>query len=286
MLLNGQITAGTLVLFLAVSSGLVAALTAMHFQIEQLQEAAAAHARMATVTAGVPEDLAESAPAPASGPIAIRDLGFSHAGSSDTLDGLDLAIAAHEHLAIIGRSGEGKTTLAQLLARLHAPDRGSILLDGTAAQDLPLDAYRRCVVLVPHATQIFSASLRDNVRLWNAAVSDAEVDAALARAGLDIDPETLVGERGNPLSAGQRQRVGLARVFLRRPAVLILDEATSALDAESEAAVLHNIREMMFGRILIVITHRAQVAAGFDRIVRIKGGRVSADDRRVARRAG
>jgi ABC-type multidrug transport system fused ATPase/permease subunit len=272
------------VLFLAVSSGLVAALTAMHFQIEQLQEAAAAHARMRTVTAGVPEDLAGTAPAPVGGPIAIRDLGFAHPGAAETLDGVDLAIGAREHLAIIGRSGEGKTTLAQVLARLHAPDRGTILLDGTAAHDLPLDAYRRAVVLVPHATQIFSATLRDNVRLWNDAVSDAEVDAALARAGLDLDPELLVGERGNPLSAGQRQRVGLARVFLRRPAMLILDEATSALDVESETAVLANIREMMRGRILVVITHRAQVAASFDRIVRIEAGRVSADDRRVERR--
>jgi ATP-binding cassette, subfamily B, bacterial len=160
---------------------------------------------------------------------------------------------------------------------------GQILLDGVAAGAMPVDCHRRRVLLVPHAVEVFSASVRDNVRLWDPGLTDADVSAALARAQLAETvaafPDglnTILGARGNPLSDGQRQRLNLARIFLRSPDILILDEATSALDIETEQEVLAQVRDFMRGRVLIVITHREHVAARFDRIVRMDRGRVAA----------
>lgn len=286
MLIQGQITAGTLVLFLSVSAGLIAALTALHFELQQFQQAAAALARLRTVTGGRPETLEDDAqrnvPTQIQGGIATTDLCFRHDGSAfATLDHLTLRIDAKEHVAIVAPSGAGKTTLAYLLARLYDPATGSIALGGTPAGAVPLGYYRRQVLLVSHAVEVFSASVRDNVRLWNESVSDAQVRAALDAAGLaetvgrfDEGLDAMLGPRGNPLSAGQRQRLGLARVFLRSPEVLILDEATSALDVESERLVLQNIRRLMRDGILVVITHRDRIAASLDRVIRVREGAV------------
>ncbi len=285
MLIAGGITAGTLVLFLSVSAGVVAALTALHFELQQLQQAGAALSRMHAVTASEPEQLDENPqdlPTIASGAVEAEDLKFRHRGANAaTLAGLSLKIRPGEHVAIVARSGEGKTTLAYLLARLHEPDGGTVFAAGVPAAAMPLARWRSGVVLMSHAVQVFGASVRDNVRLWDDSVSDAKVREALALAELaaTVDGfadglDTKLGERGNPLSAGQRQRLGLARIFLRAPEVLILDEATSALDAETERLVLDNVRRLMRGRILIVITHRLEVAARLDRIIRMAGGRV------------
>jgi ATP-binding cassette, subfamily B, bacterial len=288
MLVAGQVTAGTLVLFLAVSSGLVAALGAMHFQIEQFQEAAAALARMAEVTAGEPERLDDpAADLPPVGAITVSAASFRHPGSAaDTLDRVDLDIAPGEHIAIVGPSGEGKTTLAFLLARLHEPHGGAILLNGEPAGNHPLGPYRCRVILVPHVVEVFSASVRDNVRLWDESVPDTQVRGALAAAGLgdlvdgfEAGLDTILGTRGNPLSAGQRQRLGIARALLRFPDVLILDEATSALDSATEENVLRNVRAAMHGGSLVLVTHRENVAASLDRVVRIENGRVNSGNR-------
>jgi ABC-type bacteriocin/lantibiotic exporter with double-glycine peptidase domain len=290
MLIAGQLTAGTLVLFLSVSGGLVASLTAIHFEIERFQDAAAAVTRMRTVSSGQPEPLPDrrdaEPPSAHESPVstlAAADVDFRHHGAAaETLDRLNLTIRAGEHIAIVARSGEGKTTLAYLLARLYEPTGGVILTDAGPSTATPLDRHRRKVIVVPHVVDVFSASVRDNVRLWDPEVSDAAIRSALALAGLADTVDafagglgTVLGTRGNPLSAGQRQRLGLARAFLRSPDVLILDEATSALDAETERQVLDNVRAFMRDRILIAITHRAHIAASLDRIVRMVNGRAA-----------
>lgn len=281
MLVAGQLSAGSLVLFLSVSGGLVAALSAAHALVQELHQARASLGRMRALTGAAPEVLGDTENAmPAEAALRGERLRFTHAGSATpTLDGLELAIRPGEHVAIVGRSGEGKTTLAHVLARLLEAEAGDIGLGDGASGGL--DAHRRAVLLVPHEIAVFSASLRENVRLWDSGVDDAAVRAALERAGLGTllaqfadGLETELGARGNPLSAGQRQRLGLARMFLRRPAVLILDEATSALDARTEREVLDNVREYMRGRIVIAITHREAVAASFDRVLRMRGGRL------------
>ena len=286
MLIAGTLSAGDLLLFLSVSAGLGGSLGALHSHMREWQEARSALDRMRSLGVGRPEPLeddpGQTPSAPASFPVKIEDLGFRHAGAAqDTLGGLELRIAAGEHVAIVGRSGEGKTTLAHLLARLHDPDLGSIAV---GAETMPLDRHRRAVLLVPHIASVFNASVRDNVRLWDETIGDATVWQALEQASLRqqvmVWAEGLdapLGANGNPLSAGQQQRLALARVFTRRPEVLILDEATSALDARTEREVLDNLRIFMRGRVMIVITHRDAVAATFDRVLRVVKGRVEED---------
>lgn len=282
MLIAGEVTAGTLVLFLSISSGLVSSLSAIHFQIEQFQEAAAALGRMCDVTAGTPEWLDDMEPPPSPvREIALAGLSYRHEGTAtNTLDDVSLRFASGEHVAIVGPSGEGKTTLAYVLARLHEADSGAIFINGAPAGAYPLGAYRRRVVLVPHTVDVFSATVRDNVRMWDAAVSDEQVWQALTAADLaetverfEQGVDALLGTRGNPLSAGQKQRLGIARALLRVPDVLILDEATSALDDATEDIVLRNVRRLMRDRNLILITHREHIARGLDRIVPIDGSR-------------
>ena len=279
LVIDGSLTAGTFVMFLAIVPGFSGILSALHSEAEKLGHASAALTRMRQVASADQELLSEGAVSRfAVDPVArleLRNLGFRHHGSAlDTLAGIDMAILAGEHVAIMGPSGRGKTTLNALLARLHEPQDGEIVIDGDPVTASDLSEHRRRLLLLPHSIAVFSASLRENVRLWDEEVPDDLIIAALERAQLRLDSalfpqelETILGERGNPLSAGQRQRLGLARVFLRKPAILIVDEATSSLDHETEQAVLANLRQHMAGRILLFVTHRRQIADTLDRII-------------------
>lgn len=281
LVIDGSLTAGAFVMFLAIVPGFSGILSALHSEAEKLGHASAALTRMRQVASADQELLSEGAVSRfAVDPVTrleLRNLGFRHRGSAlDTLTGIDMAVLAGEHIAIMGPSGRGKTTLNALLARLHEPQDGEIVIDGDPVTASDLSEHRRRLLLLPHSIAVFSASLRENVRLWDEEVSDDLIIAALERAQLGLAsalfPEglaTILGERGNPLSAGQRQRLGLARVFLRKPAVLIVDEATSSLDHDTERAVLTNLRQHMAGRILLFVTHRRQIADTLDRIVYI-----------------
>ena len=276
---RGEVTAGGIVVFLSLSGGLTAALVALFDGARRFHEARASVDRLARLAAHAPE-IAPGAPDPA--PLAAsglvgEGLAVVHsAGTSPVFTDLSLTVAPGEHIAVVGRSGGGKTTLALALARLLVARTGRVTVAGDT---LPLADHRAAVLLVPHQVALYSATLRDNVGLWDPAVRDEDVAAALTRAGLgpflagsSDGLDTILGNRGLKLSAGQRQRIALARVFLRRPAILILDEATSALDPETEAQVLANLRQTMRGRNLIVVTHREAVAATFDRVLRLDDG--------------
>ena len=281
LVIDGSLTAGAFVMFLAIVPGFSGILSALHSEAEKLGHASAALTRMRQVASADQELLSEgtvsrSAVDPVTR-LELRNLGFRHRDSAlDTLTGIDMSVLAGEHVAIMGPSGRGKTTLNALLARLHEPQDGEIVIDGDPVTASDLSEHRRRLLLLPHSIAVFSASLRENVRLWDEDISDDLAIAALERAQLGLAPalfpeglDTVLGERGNPLSAGQRQRLGLARVFLRKPAILIVDEATSSLDHETEQAVLTNLRQHMAGRILLFVTHRRQIADTLDRIVYI-----------------
>ena len=282
MLAQGSLPVAALMLFLAVSAGLAGALSALNGNLQEMAHARSAATRLASLAGAAPE--AADGPRPDSAParLAAEHLTYRHdATAPDVLSGLDLILPPGAHIALVGPSGEGKTTLALLLAQLLDPDAGRVMLDNEAG---PQDQHRNSVVLVPHTTSLFSASLRENIRLWDSGIDDARLFQALEAACLDTlvqswptGLDTALGAHGAPLSAGQLQRLGIARAILRRPAVLILDEATSALDSETEAAILTNLRCFMAGRGMIVITHRAAVAARFDRTLRLRDGRLSVD---------
>ena len=279
LVIGGSLTAGAFVMFLAIVPGFSSILSTLHSEVEKLGHAAAALTRMRQVASAEEEILSEGGPnrlpvEPVQR-LEMRNVGFRHRGSaSDTLTRIDIAISAGEHVAIVGPSGRGKTTLNALLARLYEPQDGEIFIDGLPITTAGLSEHRRRILLLPHSIAVFSASLRENVRLWDEGFTDDQIAGALEAAKLGLAsgvfPEgldTVLGERGNPLSAGQRQRLGLARVFLRQPAILIVDEATSSLDQETESAVLANLRRHMNGRILLFITHRQQVAETLDRVI-------------------
>ncbi|MDP2055293.1 MAG: ATP-binding cassette domain-containing protein, partial [Acidobacteriota bacterium] len=177
--------------------------------------------------------------------------------------------------------GVGKSTLAYLATRLLDPDSGVVRLDGHDLRDLQLDDLRRHVVLVEQEPTLFHASVADNIRYVRPAATDAEVMRAAEAAGiarfiaaLPSGFATLVGERGLALSAGERQRIALARAFLADPAVLVLDEPTAALDAIAQRQVIDGYQAVMKGRTTLLITHRRELAMAADRVVVLEGARV------------
>ena len=197
------------------------------------------------------------------------------------LDGITLEIAAGETVALVGPSGAGKTTLFQLLLRLHDPESGSIRFDGVDLRDLDLAELRGAIGLVAQDSVVFSADAMENIRYGRLDATDAEVieaaKAANAHEFIERLPDryrTFLGERGVRLSGGQRQRIAIARALLRNPSLLLLDEATSALDAESERAVQAALERAMQGRTTIVIAHRLSTVVGADRIVVLDRGRI------------
>ena len=217
------------------------------------------------------------------GALAVRGVSYRYSPlSQPAVIDVDVRIGAGEHVAIVGASGSGKTTLALLLASLYDPSAGTITLDGHPVRNYDRDALRGRVGVVAQGTALFSATIRDNIILGRAWLSDADVTAAAGIAQLHADVQqlpsgydTLLGNGGTGLSGGQRQRVALARALAGNPGLLILDEATSALDAATERKVQQAIQQLDCTR--ITIAHRLTAAALADRVLVMQAGEVVAD---------
>ena len=200
------------------------------------------------------------------------------------LDRLNLHIGAGERIAVVGRTGCGKTTLARLLLRFYDRQDGVISVDGHDIADVTADSLRRAVGLVPDEPFLFSASIHDNIAYGRPDADRADVVAAAVAAQahefiseLDGGYDTVVGERGYDLSGGQRQRIAIARAFVADPAVLILDDATSSIDVAHEARIHEALVELLAGRTTIVIAHRLSTISLAERVVLMDGGRIVAD---------
>ncbi|MFE0758775.1 ABC transporter ATP-binding protein [Inquilinus sp. NPDC058860] len=220
-----------------------------------------------------------------SGPaaLALQGVGFTYPGQGRrALAGVTVEIPAGKTVALVGTSGAGKTTTAQLLMRFWDPDEGRIILNGADLRDYALDDLRRRIALVAQDTYLFNDTLRANIRIARPEASEAELAAAIEHASLAELVETLpegldspVGERGTALSGGQRQRVAIARAFLKNASVLILDEATSHLDTVNEQAVRRALDRLQADRTTIVIAHRLSTVRDADLIVVLDEGRVA-----------
>jgi ABC-type multidrug transport system fused ATPase/permease subunit len=215
--------------------------------------------------------------------VALRSVRFGYRDAI-VLPGLDLVIPAGQTVALVGETGAGKTTVARLVARFYDPGQGSVLLDGTDLRDLPDAVLRSEVVLVTQENFLFSGSIADNIGLGKPGASRAEIEAAAVAIGagpfitaLPGGYDAQVGKRGGRLSAGQRQLISFARVFLAAPAVLVLDEATSLLDIPSERAVQAALRSILAGRTALIIAHRLSTVAIADRVLVMSAGRIVED---------
>ena len=217
------------------------------------------------------------------GTIDLQDIHFSYPSrpSVEILKGISFTIEPGQKIAIVGTSGTGKSTLAQLMMRFYEPSQGKIKMGDYAIQDLSVGDWRKMVALVPQEVLLFGGSIRENIAYGKPGASEEEIqqaaEQAYAKEFIESFPEkydTLVGERGVKLSGGQRQRIAIARAILKDPKFLILDEATSALDSESEKWVQSALEELMKNRTSLIIAHRLSTIRSADKIIVMESGKI------------
>jgi ABC transporter fused permease/ATP-binding protein len=217
------------------------------------------------------------------GSIELQDIHFSYPSrpSVEILKGLNFTIEPGQKIAIVGTSGTGKSTLAQLMMRFYEPSQGKILMGDYNIQDISVGNWRKMVALVPQEVLLFGGSIRENIAYGKPDATEQEIhqaaEQAYAKEFIESFPEkwdTLVGERGVKLSGGQRQRIAIARAILKDPKFLILDEATSALDSESEKWVQSALEELMKNRTSLIIAHRLSTIRSADKIIVMDSGKI------------
>ena len=213
------------------------------------------------------------------GAVDVKDVSFTYDGAEEVLHHVDLHVAVGETVAVVGPSGGGKSTLCQLIPRFYDVTEGEIDIDGVDVRRLRLADLRRAVGVVQQDVFLFADTVRENIRYGRPDATDEEVEAAAKRAEIYDDIlampqgfDTYVGERGTLLSGEQKQRVAIARVFLKDPPLLILDEATSALDSVTEAKIQHAFDMLAKGRTTLIIAHRLSTIRGADRILVVQEG--------------
>ena len=223
-------------------------------------------------------------------PRLVRELQFDRVtfahGKLNILDELSLAIPANQLTAIVGPSGTGKTTVADLAIGLYRPQSGDIRIDGMSLSAIDLHSWRKMIGYVPQDTTLFAGNILSNVTLGEDGITEADAEAALRAAGawnfVKSLPQGLhspIGERGQHLSGGQRQRISIARAMIRNPRLLILDEATTALDPETEAAICATLRELSERVTILAISHQAAIVDAADRVYRIEHGKALVAER-------
>ncbi|MFC5382427.1 ABC transporter ATP-binding protein [Aquipuribacter nitratireducens] len=284
---DGALTLGQLLAFLFLVQLFTQPVQIATEVLNELQNAIAGWRRVIAVL-DTPADVAdpdgtpEATPIP-HGPVTARFDGVSYAYPDGpvVLRGVDLEVPAQTRVAVVGETGSGKTTLAKLLTRLQDPLHGRVLLNGVDLRDVPFSSLRRRVVLVPQEGFLFDVSLRDNIRLSRPEADDDAVDLAVTELGLEPwvrslphGLDTRVGQRGESLSAGERQLVAVARAYLADPDLLVLDEATSAVDPATEVRLQRALDGLTRGRTSVAIAHRLSTAEAADVVVVVDKGEV------------
>jgi ATP-binding cassette subfamily B protein/subfamily B ATP-binding cassette protein MsbA len=216
------------------------------------------------------------------GAITLRDVGFRYTQGDTVLEGIDLDIAPGTAVALVGPTGVGKTTMANLIPRFYDVCEGSISLDGHDIRDLTLRSLRQQISIVLQDVFLFHGSARENILFGRPDATEEEmIDAAqIANAHEFITQlpngyDTMIGERGVKLSGGQRQRIAIARAVLKNAPILILDEATSSVDAETEALIQQALERLMVGKTTMVIAHRLSTVRSADLIVVLEGSQIA-----------
>lgn len=286
LVIDGSIGPGDILVFLTFLVMLQAPFRMLGMIMMMAQRAAASAHRIYEVLDEVPEiadrpgalDLTDCR-----GEVEWRDVHFGFADGPRVLRGFDLRVPAGQTVALVGATGSGKTSAAQLIPRLYDVDSGAMLVDGHDVRDLTLSSLRRHVGVCFEEPFLFSASIRDNIAYGMPDARHADVLAAAAVAGahqfvtsLEDGYDTVVAERGSTLSGGQRQRIAIARAVLANPRILILDDATSAIDVRTEQRIHDALRQLVRERTTIIIAHRLSTITLADRVVLVADGRVVA----------
>jgi len=213
--------------------------------------------------------------------IDLASVDFAYDGSHWVLNNITLTIEQGQMTALVGASGAGKTTLADLIPRFYDPTQGKVLIDGVDLRQFEINSLRRKLAVVSQDTFIFNTSIRNNIAYGTERASEATIQEAARQANalefIQETPEgfdTQLGDRGVRLSGGQRQRIAIARALLRNPEILILDEATSALDSVSEGLIQESLEKLSVGRTVIAIAHRLSTIAKADKVVVLEQGRI------------
>lgn len=280
--LAGRLSAGSLIAFLIYGINIAASLGSFTALYTQLQEAAGATSRIFELLDEKP-DIAEipaAIPLPAlRGHIKFESVIFAYPGSQHVIHGIDLEIQPGEVLALVGPSGAGKSTLFNLIPRFYDPTSGVVQIDGLDLRQVTLSSLRSQIGYVPQETQLFSGTIRENLRYGKLDASDEEIEVAVRAANVEEfivnlpdGFDTVVGERGVKLSGGQRQRIAIARAILKDPRILLLDEATSSLDSESEGLVQEALDRLMVNRTTVIIAHRLSTVHRANRIAVLDAG--------------
>lgn len=282
--LSGKLTVGEFVVFNAYLAMLYAPLSVLSYASSSVQSALGGAARLFEILDGEVEvcDRPEAFPLPrAQGRLAVENVTFGYAPDNMVLKGVDLVVEPGETVGIVGETGGGKSTLLSLLLRFYDPWSGRVSMDGHDLRSLTLESVRRNIAYVPQETLLLSGTIRENIAYALPSAGEEEIinAAGLAEAhdfisGLPQGYDTPVGERGVRLSVGQRQRIAIARAFLKNAPVVLLDEPTSALDAETEARLVETLERLMNGRTVLIVGHRLSTIRRADRIVVLNKGQI------------
>ncbi|MFN2462666.1 MAG: ABC transporter ATP-binding protein [Candidatus Dormibacteria bacterium] len=283
--INHQLSLGGLVAYVTYLFMLIWPMDALGWVLAMGDEAHTAALRLSEVFDSVPEvadnpgatDLVEP-----TGAIRFEGVGYSYGESRPVLQGLDLEIQPGETMALVGRTGSGKTTLAMLVPRLFDAHDGRVLVDGRDVRDVTLRSLRQVIGTAFEDPILFSASVRENLHMGRPRVSDDDIMNALAVAHaefvlhLPAGLDTRIGEQGHTLSGGQRQRLALARAILARPRILVLDDPLSAVDVHTEGQIEAALRSVLQGVTAILVAHRPSTLLLADRVALLDGGRIVA----------
>jgi ATP-binding cassette, subfamily B, bacterial len=282
--LSGALSLGSLLVFSAYLLMLYQPLESLTYTTWAM-EGATAGARRCFEVLDRQDDVVDSPGAIAitktDGAIGFKDVSFSYTSDRQILHDINLRIEPNQILALVGGTGAGKSTFLSLVPRFYDPTAGSVVLDGRDLRQITKKSLRAQVGIVLQDTLLFSTTVRENIAYGRPEASEKEIVDAACRAQADEFIRTLpdgysslVGERGSFLSVGQRQRIGIARAFLKNAPILLLDEPTSALDPATESAIMETIKELMAGRTTLIVTHRLATIHDVDQIIVLDRGRI------------